>query len=68
MEHDERADQLERELGDMERQSERLGEDIEGAREDWEHKKRDPSVPGATEADEGTGEDSDPQPEPEESK
>jgi hypothetical protein len=44
---DEHADQLERELDDMERQSERVGAEIDEAREDWERKKRDPSVPGA---------------------
>ncbi len=66
---DEHAERLERELGDMERQSERLGDTIEGAREDWEHKKRDSAVPGASdesEAAEAGGEGVAPQPEPEE--
>jgi hypothetical protein len=46
-EHSEYADRLEREVGDMERQSERVGAEIDNAREEWERKKRDPSVPGA---------------------
>lgn len=69
MGHDEPADRLERELGDMQHQSERLGDAIEDAREDWEHKKRDSSVPGASgesDASEAGGEGADPQPEPEE--
>jgi hypothetical protein len=37
----------EREVEDMERRSEQVGEDIEAAREDWERKKADDSVPGA---------------------
>jgi hypothetical protein len=40
-------DDLDRELDDMERRSERLGEDIEATRRDWEGKKADDSVPGA---------------------
>ena len=44
---DEQAEQLDRELADMERQSERVGAEIDEAREDWERKKQDPSVPGA---------------------
>ena len=46
-EYSEHADRLEREVGDMERQSERVGAEIDNAREEWERKKRDPSVPGA---------------------
>jgi hypothetical protein len=46
-EHEGHADRLERELDDMERQSERLGDDIEETRKDWERKKEDSSVPGA---------------------
>jgi hypothetical protein len=46
-EHEEKADRLEDEADALQRQSERLGEDIAGAREDWEHKQRDESVPGA---------------------
>jgi hypothetical protein len=37
----------ERELRDMEERAERLEDDIENVREDWERKKADPSVPGA---------------------
>lgn len=46
-EKDPRADELERELDEMEKRSERLEEEIGETREDWERKKRDPSVPGA---------------------
>jgi hypothetical protein len=37
----------EREVEDMERRSAQVGEDIDAAREDWERKKADDSVPGA---------------------
>jgi hypothetical protein len=47
--HEEKADELERELDDMQDRSGRLEGDIEGAGEDWEQKKRDPGVPGAPE-------------------
>lgn len=40
-------EQPEREVEDMQERSERLGEDIAGAREDWERKQADGSVPGA---------------------
>jgi hypothetical protein len=46
-EHQDRARQMERELHDMEDRSERLEDDIEATREDWERKKGDSSVPGA---------------------
>ena len=46
--HEAKADELERELDDMQERSERLGGDIEGAGEDWEQRKKDESVPGAT--------------------
>ena len=49
--HEERAAEAEHELADMEEQSDRLAEDIEGAKTEWERKKQDTSVPGA-----GTGE------------
>jgi len=45
--HDQQADAAERELADMEERSERVGEHIEEARDDWEAKKADSSVPGA---------------------
>ena len=46
-EHQERADELEAELDDMEERSERLEDDIDDTREDWERKKADSGVPGA---------------------
>ena len=46
--HEAKADELERELDDMKERSERLEGDIEGAGEDWERRKADESVPGAT--------------------
>jgi hypothetical protein len=47
-EYDDRTRELEHDLDEMEEQSERLEDEIEDAREDWDRKKRDPSVPGAT--------------------
>ena len=41
------ARDMERDLEQMEERSERLEEEIDAARDDWEDKKRDPSVPGA---------------------
>jgi hypothetical protein len=52
-------EQPEREVEDMERRSERLGDDISEAREDWARKQRDDSVPGAG------GEPAEPMPPPE---
>ena len=46
-EHDERAQDLERELDDLEERAEHLEDDIQDAREDWERKKADSGVPGA---------------------
>lgn len=46
-EHDERAEQAEREVADMQKRSERLEEEIEDVREDWQRKRRDENVPGA---------------------
>ena len=59
--HQAKADELERQLDDMQERSERLGDDIEGAGEDWERRKKDESVPGATgePADGGDDEDGD---------
>ena len=45
--HQRQADAAERELGDMEERSERVGERIEEARKDWDAKLADPAVPGA---------------------
>ena len=39
--------QGEKAVDDMERRSERLGDEIDEARRDWEAKKSDESVPGA---------------------
>ena len=39
--------EAERDLADLERRSEELGEQIDDTRSDWEGKKADPSVPGA---------------------
>jgi hypothetical protein len=41
------SEEPERKVEDMEERSERLDEEIDAAREDWERKKQDPSVPGA---------------------
>jgi len=55
--HEAKADELEHELNDMQERSERLEGDIKGADEDWERRKKDESVPGATgdQADDGEG-------------
>ena len=47
MEHEERAEQLERGAEDMEERSDKLEERIEESRRDWEAKEQDSSVPGA---------------------
>lgn len=47
MEHDEHAEELEREADKLEDHSERVGEHIEEARRDWEAKQDDPTIPGA---------------------
>ena len=44
---EEKVDEAERELADLEQRSEKLGEEIDETRDDWEAKKADPSVPGA---------------------
>jgi hypothetical protein len=48
--HEERAAELEDKLADMEKQQDDLDDSIHAAKDDWEAKKRDDSVPGA-----GTG-------------
>jgi hypothetical protein len=45
--HERAAERMEREAEDMEHRSEQVGEDIAGAREEWERKKADDKVPGA---------------------
>jgi hypothetical protein len=47
MEHEEQAEQMEDEAERMEHHSAQLGERIDDVKEDWEHKERDASVPGA---------------------
>ena len=49
--HEERAQELEYEVADLEKQSDGVADDIHRARDDWEATKNDGSVPGA-----GTGE------------
>jgi hypothetical protein len=44
---EEKVGEAERDLADLEQRSEKLGEDIDATRDDWEGKKADPSVPGA---------------------
>ena len=46
--HEKAAAAAERELADLAERSERVGARIDDAREDWEAKKADSSVPGAT--------------------
>lgn len=58
--HQRQADELERDLDEMEERSERLEDEISGARRDWEQKQADPSVPGAVDEDSESG---DPPPE-----
>jgi hypothetical protein len=47
VEHEERAEALEREAELMEEHSDRVGEHIDEAQRDWEAKADDPTVPGA---------------------
>jgi hypothetical protein len=42
------TEEPERELEDMEERVDRLEHETDEAREDWERKKADPKVPGAT--------------------
>ncbi len=59
-ENDPRADDLERELDQMQERSDRLEEEIGDARKDWERKKADPAVPGAVPDDDADGDDEPP--------
>ena len=45
--YEKQAEAAERELADMEERSDRVGEQIDGARKDWQAKVADPAVPGA---------------------
>ena len=47
MEHDERAEELEREADKLEEHSQEVGQRIEDTRSEWESKQQDPNVPGA---------------------
>ncbi len=47
MEHDEQAERLEDDADTMEQHSDQLGDRIDDIQEDWEHKEKDVSVPGA---------------------
>ena len=46
-EHDERADELEREAEEMQERVARLEDETDEVSKDWERKKSDPAVPGA---------------------
>ena len=54
--HSERADSLESEADKLEHEGERVGDDIDEVRKDWEAKKDASDVPGAV-PDESEGED-----------
>jgi len=45
--HERRIEAAERELAELEERSERVGEQIDATRKDWDAKVADPSVPGA---------------------
>jgi len=45
--HQEKADQVEAELDELERESQRLEAQIGGTRDEWEQRKADDNVPGA---------------------
>ena len=52
MDHNERADELEKEADRLEHESEKLGDSTDEARSDWEARKADQSgAPGAVDAD-----------------
>ena len=51
-----KADELERELDQMQEQSDKLGGEIEDAGEDWERRKADERVPSAVDEDEDEAE------------
>jgi hypothetical protein len=58
-EHRRQADEVERELDEMDERSDRLEDEIGDVRDDWESKKRDSSVPGAAGAPERADDDED---------
>ena len=49
--------EFDRRVEGLEDEGDRVGQDIEDAKRDWEAKKEDPGVPGAVEAEEREGED-----------
>jgi len=52
MEHRERADEVEKEIGRLEHESEKLGESTDQAKSDWAARKSDPTkAPGAADPD-----------------
>ena len=58
--HEAKADELERELDQMQEQSDKLGGEIEDAGKEWERRKADERVPSAAgESDEDEDEDGD---------
>ncbi len=60
-ENDPRADELERELDEMQERTDDLEQEIGDTRADWERKKADPGVPGAVpDEDDETGDDEPP--------
>ena len=50
--HEEQHERLEREAADLERRSDRLGDEIADVKQDWEAKRRDESIAGAPTPDE----------------
>jgi hypothetical protein len=46
--HEGLANELERESDALKRENDKLGQDIADARDDWESKRNDPSIPGAS--------------------
>ena len=56
--HQELAAEAEREAEDLEHQGDKLEEDIDAAKGDWERKQEDESVPGAIPDPGGEGDDS----------
>ncbi len=53
--HEELADQLDRETEKLERESDRLEHEIEDVRNDWHAKQADDGVPGAVKPPEAPG-------------
>lgn len=56
-EHEELAEDLEREAQRLQEQSDRLGGEIDGTRQDWESKRADSAVPGAEPRDDDADDD-----------